>query len=312
MNAIAQCLSHSPVMSLRPLGDARADEVSGALADARQAMAAFDPELAIVFGPDHYNGFFYDLMPPFCVGVAATGVGDYATPEGPLNVDRETAMQLHRALLASDFDIAVSHDMHIDHGFTQALDHLFGDASRAFVPVFINCIASPVASCRRAIALGTAIGRYCKTTGRRVAFIGSGGLSHDAPLPNMDSVPPELRHKLIERRLLEPAERAERETRTLDAADRFAANQPPLAPLNEAWDRGFMRDLAAGRWEDFAALADVDITREGGRSGHEIRTWLAAFAALRAFGEYTVEQIAYAKAPEWIVGYGAMRARVGK
>ena len=33
----------------------------------------FTPDLVVVFGPDHFNGFFYELMPAFCIGTAAEG-----------------------------------------------------------------------------------------------------------------------------------------------------------------------------------------------------------------------------------------------
>lgn len=308
MKALAQCLSHSPAMSRRPLDTSRAQSVASAIQNAREALARFAPEQVIVFGPDHYNGFFYNLMPPFCVGAAAKGIGDYGTFAGPLAVDRDNAMQLHRYLLEHDFDIAISHDMDIDHGFTQPLEQLFGTRERSFIPVFINCIATPVSSCRRVIQLGEAIGRFCLSTGQRTAFIASGGLSHDAPLPSMDSVEASARAAIIEHRLLPPQERALRETRTLAAADQFAKGEGPLAPLNEDWDRRFMDDLAQDRWSVLGAMQDRDITDQGGRSGHEIRTWLAAMAALRVFGAYRVEQLEYVCSPEWIVGYGALRA----
>ena len=34
------------------------------------------------FAPDHYNGFFYRLMPPFCIGYAAESIGDYDSQVG--------------------------------------------------------------------------------------------------------------------------------------------------------------------------------------------------------------------------------------
>jgi 2,3-dihydroxyphenylpropionate 1,2-dioxygenase len=114
---------------------------------------------------------------------------------------------------------------------------------------------------------------------------------------------------LIEWRLLQPAERAEREQRTVAAADAFAKGQSPLAPLSPAWDQEMMDFIADGAWPRLAALADDEITRAGGRSAHEVRTWLAAFSALGAYGAYQGEQSVYFEAPEWIVGYGALRAR---
>ncbi len=40
------------------------DEVNGVIASARERIAAFSPELVVLFAPDHYNGFFYDVMGP--------------------------------------------------------------------------------------------------------------------------------------------------------------------------------------------------------------------------------------------------------
>ncbi len=55
------------------------DEVNGVIASARERIAAFSPELVVLFAPDHYNGFFYDVMPPFCLGVGATAIGDFGS-----------------------------------------------------------------------------------------------------------------------------------------------------------------------------------------------------------------------------------------
>jgi 2,3-dihydroxyphenylpropionate 1,2-dioxygenase len=198
--------------------------------------------------------------------------------------------------------------MHVDHGFTQCLEQLF-ERPPAFVPVFINCVAKPIASCARVIALGKAVGEYFKAGRRRVAFIGSGGLSHDAPLPALAAVEGAARRKLIESRLLSPDERAEREQRTLAAADQFALGNSPLAMLSPEWDQEMMRRLAHADWPFLQRLVDDDITATAGRSAHELRTWLASFSALSAFGPYEVEQSVYLPIPEWIVGYGAMRAR---
>ncbi len=308
MSAIAQCLSHSPVVHLRPLDAERQAVYEGVLENARSALKAFAPDVVVVFGPDHYNGFFYDLMPPFCIGVEATGIGDYETMKGPLSLDSGTAAELHRHMLASGFDPAVSYDMHIDHGFTQCLAQLF-ETPPAFVPVFVNCAAQPVAPCSRVIAFGRAVGELFKARGQRVAFLGSGGLSHDAPLPSLDAVEGDARRKMIEFRLLLPEERTFREKRTLAAADQFATGDSPLARLNPEWDQEMMRRLAAADWGFLSAQPDADITAAAGRSAHELRTWIAAVSALSAYGPFEAEQSTYMAVPEWIVGYGALRAR---
>ena len=39
------------------------EDVEGALSTARDFVREYDPELVVIFAPDHYNGFFYKLMP---------------------------------------------------------------------------------------------------------------------------------------------------------------------------------------------------------------------------------------------------------
>ena len=73
------CMSHSPLLNLPGPSPELLDDIDSAVKDARRFVRAFDPELVVIFSPDHYNGFFYRVMPPFCIGTAATGVGDYGT-----------------------------------------------------------------------------------------------------------------------------------------------------------------------------------------------------------------------------------------
>src|SRR5258708_6010847 len=49
------CMSHTPLLELTsPPAEVKA-EVTNALARARDFVAEFDPELVVVFVPDHYN-----------------------------------------------------------------------------------------------------------------------------------------------------------------------------------------------------------------------------------------------------------------
>src|SRR5690606_22815706 len=102
------CVSHSPLLELPGPGRELLSEIGGALDQAREFVRNFDPGLVVLFAPDHYNGFFYKLMPPFCLGTAAAGVGDYGTHSGPLNVPGEQALALAEALLEAGIDIATS------------------------------------------------------------------------------------------------------------------------------------------------------------------------------------------------------------
>lgn len=50
---------------------------------------------------------------------------------------------------------------------------------------------------------------------------------------------------------------------------------------------------------------------EGGGSAHEVRTWIAAYAALAATGSYTMTSRFYEPVPEWIAGFSITTATPG-
>src|SRR6478735_5051063 len=155
------CMSHSPLLNLPGPSEELLEDINAQLAQARAFVADFDPELVVIFSPDHYNGFFYRLMPPFCIGSAATGVGDYGTYAGPLDVPAAVADEMAAAAWDSGVDVALSAAMEVDHGTVQPLEVLFGDAaSRPVIPVFINSVATPLGPLKRTRALGAAIGVY--------------------------------------------------------------------------------------------------------------------------------------------------------
>ena len=93
--------SHSPLLEHADLDPMVADELDEAFDTARTFVKDFDPDLVINFGPDHYNGFFYQLMPPFCIGYAAESIGDYGSQAGRLDVPEDIARGLAEAVLAT-------------------------------------------------------------------------------------------------------------------------------------------------------------------------------------------------------------------
>ena len=53
MHAYLHCLSHSPLVGYVDPAQAVLDEVNGVIASARARIAAFEPELVVLFAPDH-------------------------------------------------------------------------------------------------------------------------------------------------------------------------------------------------------------------------------------------------------------------
>ena len=311
MTLAAVCMSHSPLLGItHPPADVE-QAVDDAFARCRGFVERFDPTLVVSFGPDHYNGFFHDLMPPFCIGLDAVSVGDYGTEAGPLDVPAETAEGMARHVLASDVDVAVSRRMEIDHGAVQPLEILLGGISaRPTVPVFVNAVADPFAPMRRVGRLGAAIGAFLGgLSGERVLIVGSGGLSHDPPVPRWASATGEQRAMLLDGRHPTAAARDARQQRVVDTARRFAAGTAEIRDLNPEWDQRFLDLCTRGELETIERFEAPDMAAEAGNSVHEVRTWLAALSALRAAaGGYQVEDHFYRPVPEYIAGFGTLTA----
>src|SRR4051812_45391816 len=100
-------------MGLNQPASAVVDAVDAAFARARDFIADFAPDVVVCFAPDHYNGVFYELMPPFAIGRQARSVGDWGTPSGPVLVHRPLADALVSHLLDADVDVAVSERLHV-------------------------------------------------------------------------------------------------------------------------------------------------------------------------------------------------------
>jgi 2,3-dihydroxyphenylpropionate 1,2-dioxygenase len=302
-------MSHSPLLNLPGPSRDLLDDVDAAITQARQFIADYDPELVVTFSPDHYNGFFYKVMPPFCIGMRANGIGDYGTHAGPLDVPEDIAGACANAILAAGVDIAVSAGMDVDHGTVQPLEKLFGVATALpVIPIFINAIGVPLGPMRRCRALGTAVGEFLATLDKRVLVVGSGGLSHSPPVPTLDTASPVVLERIVHGKPMSPEQRQARQTAVIDAARNFAAGDSDLQPINPDWDQRFLGIVDSGHLADLDQWSNSFVLREGGGSAHEIRTWVAAFAALATAGPYRTAVRYYRRAEELIAGFAIRTA----
>ena len=302
-------MSHSPLLNLPGPSRDLLDDIEGAIARAREFVRDYRPDLVVAFAPDHYNGFFYKVMPPFCIGTSANGVGDYGTYAGPLDVPEGLANDCARAVLGAGVDVAVSVSMDVDHGTVQPLEKLFGDATaRPVIPIFVNAVAAPLGPLSRCRALGAAVGKYLAGLDKRVLILGSGGLSHSPPVPTLASAAPPVLERIVHGRPMTPQQRQARQVAVIDAARSFAAGESGLQPLNPSWDHRFLEILDDGRLSELDQWSNSFVVHEGGSSAQEIRTWVAAFAALQAAGPYQTTTRYYKPAPELIAGFAIRTA----
>jgi 2,3-dihydroxyphenylpropionate 1,2-dioxygenase len=298
--------SHSPLLEHAELDAEVSAELESAFGEARRFVREFDPDVVVNFGPDHYNGFFYRQMPPFCIGYAAESIGDYGSQAGRLDVPEDLTRGIAEAVLADGIDLTVSLDMQVDHGAVQPMEIVYGDiTAKPFVPIFINSVAPPFTPVQRVRLLGEAVGRHLAGVDRKVLLISSGGLSHDPPVPRMATATPEQRRMLMgEGQPLPPEARELRQQRVIAAARDFAAGRATIQDLAPEWDQELLKILASGDLTPLDSWTPDEVARIAGNSAHEVRTWIAGYAALGAAGPYTVQFSYYRPIRELIAGFG--------
>ncbi len=268
-----------------------------ALQAARERLAAAKPDLVVIVGSNHFRGQWLDLMPSFLIGVDEIQAGgEHGTPKGRLPSHPQAAQFLCGELLGAGFDLAFSTRLTVDHGVTHAVQWLLGDTPAPIVPLVINCFAPPLPTLSRTMELGDALGAALRRlpSCRRVAVIGSGGLSHRLPFPDWRNPQSEDDRFLVDswRNGRGNWRRYEGRRRTL------VLKTPPV--INESFDQDFLRALGAGQLRRFAhELADADLQAQAGNGGNEVRTWLVMAAAL---GCRPAQVLNYAPVPEWLTG----------
>lgn len=298
-------MSHSPLLEFAELDADVTAELEQTFAAAKQFVHEYDPDIVVNLAPDHYNGFFYKLMPAYCVGYAATSIGDYGGQTGRLDVPEDKARGLAEAVIADGIDLAVSLEMEVDHGSVQPMEIVYGDiTAKPFIPIFINCVAPPFTPVQRVRLLGEALGHHLATWDEKVLLISSGGLSHDPPVPRLATATPAQRAMLMGQGQPLPAEaRAARQQRVIDAARDFTAGTADIQDLAPEWDRELLRVLASGDLRPVDSWDPEEMTRVAGNSSHEVRTWIAGYAAMAAVGPYKVQHSYYRPIRELIAGF---------
>ncbi|HEY4536623.1 MAG TPA: 3-carboxyethylcatechol 2,3-dioxygenase [Enteractinococcus sp.] len=308
MSLAVVAMSHAPSFGNVDPGGTIFEEINESIDQVRTFVEDFKPDITIALGPDHFNGVMYEMMPPFCVGAQASGVGDWGTTAGPLPVDSEVARELHRLILEDGIDIARSEKLQVDHGVLQPLEFVYGeDFKESFVPIFVNSVGLPLTPMNRVRLLGESLGRAAQAMGKKVLLFASGGLSHNPPIPVWDSAPEDVRENLVTLNMT-PEQREAKETRMLANIQKFADGEAKAQPLNEEWDTTVLQVLRDGNLSEVDHWTNEWFHTEGGSGAHEVRTWVAAFSALATAGPYEFVVDGYWPVETWGAGFGVVAA----
>ena len=312
------CASHSPLLYCYAKEPNDWDTMQAAFTKRASAVQAFNADLVIAFGADHFNGFFLKLMPAFCIGQKATAVGDIGGFAGSLNVPSDLAVQMVEYLRADDVDPAMSIDMTIDHAFSQTINNMLGSLdAKPVIPVFINAIAEPFVPFRRTRLLGESIGRFAAATGQRVLFLASGGMSHNPRryYPEIGQGTPEITawqmsggddpESLTHQQYLDLLEEMHHEgAGMIVRGERTAADMK----LNQQADERFLEVFCGDCLTVFDAWDPYDLIKNAGIGSMELHTWIAAAAAHQAAGGGPPVFDYYSVAPELGIACGIVHA----
>lgn len=256
----------------------------------------------VLFGPDHYRNFFYDVLPQFCIGIEKLeGYGDYGSPSGPLPCAQGLGRHILDDLMTRGFDPAVSLNMSVDHGHTQPYAAVNPTLDIPIVPIMINCQGGPRPSYRRVADFGRAVGGAIRgfPENLNVIVMGSGGLSHFLPKMSADdgATPAETRDYIINGRDRSREVNAEKER---VSQERRAEGRK--GKVSEDWDAWFLSLIETNNLEPLHALSDTQIEEAAGNGAHELRSWVAAAAA---WGR-DIKTVGYEAVPTWITGMGVI------
>jgi aromatic ring-opening dioxygenase catalytic subunit (LigB family) len=263
--------SHTPVMLNFPeaIPDADREAIFAAFLSVGEAIRRAEPDTVIVISDDHLHNFFLDNFPAFCIGAADS----YATPvEHWLKADKRT--------LQGDADLGA---------------HLLGEALRSgFDPSF---------SMDLTLDHGVLTPLHLAQLAAGVRVVPLLVNCVQPPLPTM-------RRALQWGRLLREAVGSFGGGRRVAILATGGISPdiatPRMGAVIEAFDREFLRLLAAGDDEALLRYASEHVN-EAGNGAEEIRTWLMAHGA--AAGA-PFETVYYRAVANWYTGIGLGRWRV--
>ncbi len=182
---------------------AQAERVMEAFGQVRRRIEEERPDALIVVSSDHLKTFFLNNMPAFCVGVGeeCEGWGEAGVPRYRVPVHQGLAHAILHAGLESEFDLAFSERMPLDHGFMVPLHFLTPRMDVPIVPIFVNTVATPLPSLRRCYKLGGVIRRVIRKRPRaeKVMILATGGLSHWVGVPQMGRINEEFDRSVLAR-----------------------------------------------------------------------------------------------------------------
>lgn len=171
---------HAPALFLRQPGEdpAQLDATIAAMRRLGQVLDETKPDALIVLGLDHLEAFSLDITPMFAVVVGPEVTGSFGPKQYRVPVDQELARTVLEGAILRGFDVAFAEQAFMGHAFVVPFEFILGERQIPVVPIFVNVYVPPLPQPQRCYDLGRTIAEIIGTTGKRVAVLSSGGMSH--------------------------------------------------------------------------------------------------------------------------------------
>lgn len=172
------------------------DKFERGFAALRQTLQDSGADTVVVISDEHFNALSPRHYPSFGVVAAETCRGPSENWLGvacnsiTVNCLPELAEAIMREGLQRGFDLTRIGEAGLDHGFLTCLHHMTPDWNLSYVWLIQNCVLPPLPSVKRCYDFGRMVGNAIRSwdSPRRVALLGTGGLSHAVGTPDMGSV----------------------------------------------------------------------------------------------------------------------------
>lgn len=172
-----------------------------AIACLRKKLLEWSPEALLIVADDQHENLLDDNMPPFLIYIgeeaeASVSLRYFNEPKSAnrtkYKIHRPLAEHIVEGLMEVGFDPAYSrvlkYEGGLGHAFARPLKFLMKDFSCPIVPVMVNTYHPPAPSASRCVQFGVALAEVIRRMQglKRVAVLGSGGLSHTIIDENLD------------------------------------------------------------------------------------------------------------------------------
>ena len=306
-------VSHSPLILIRPEAPADEPKIQALNDRFRAEVEKLDPEQIVFFGNNHFAGFHYSNMPPYCIGTRCEAVDDLGGTPGTIPVPEADAIALVDYLRNEGFDPAISYKMMVDHGFTQPLARLLGGIDKyPLIPVFISVFTPPLMRYRRSRLIGEAVGRFIAQSGKRTLIMGTGGISHHPVryFPIMGTAEEKVFGYQLDGERGGTMSDEQWFKRFADmhiegaqmVADGLRTAQDMR--MNPDFDLDFLRRIAEAPLEEMDDWDQAELIEKAGVGSLELHTWIAAAAAFRVNAGVAPLTTFYSPTVEYGTGYG--------